>query len=81
VVACDASATWPSTLRWPELSRFAAVVGPYESMMMARAKLEPALKRVAHSAGEPVLLATQPDRDNLANHVMAMWATIQKSQA
>ena len=79
VVACDASVSWPATLRWPELARFAAVVGPQADLLAARAKLEPVLKRLARRAGEPLLLENQPDRENLAKSIFRAWSSLQKT--
>jgi CHASE2 domain-containing sensor protein len=80
VVVFDASATWPSTLRWPELARFAAVVGPVDAMLAARAKLEPALRRLARRSGEPVRLDNHPNRETLAKNVFTAWATLQDAE-
>ena len=76
VVVCDASVTWPATLRWSELARFVAVVGPQEALLAARSKLEPALLRLAYRSGEPVVLALNLDREQLAKRVFLAWATL-----
>ena len=79
VVVCDTSVSWPSTLRWPELARFAAVVGPADAMRVARGKLEPALRRLVRRGGEPLLLDSHPEREILAKHVFMEWSTLQKT--
>jgi hypothetical protein len=79
VVVGDAHVAWPATLRWPELARFAAVVGPQDALMAARDTLAPALLQLAPRQGEPVLLAANPNRDQLANGVFAAWATLLKN--
>ncbi|MBT9505215.1 CHASE2 domain-containing protein [Rhodoferax sp.] len=79
VVVCDANVIWPATLRWPELARFAAVVGPQEAVLEARDKLEPALRRLARRSGEPVLLDSSPNRAELAKTIFMVWATFQKT--
>ena len=76
VVVCDAPVSWPATLRWPELARFAAVVGSTEAVSAARPLLAPALARLACQAGEPLLLGGPPNRDQLARGVAQAWATL-----
>ena len=77
VVVCDASAAWPSNLRWPELARFAAVVGPQQALLAARAQLEPALRRLARPHGEPLLLDGPADRQALAFCALRAWSALQ----
>ena len=77
VVLCDAHVTWPSTLRWPELARFAAVVGPQSDLMAARDKLSPDLLRLAQRQVEPVLLGVNPSRSEVARGAFAAWAAFQ----
>lgn len=79
VVVCDASVTWPATLRWPELARFAAVVGPHDAILAARDQLEPALMQLAYRSGEPLQLDLPPDREKLAQGVFMAWSTLQKT--
>jgi hypothetical protein len=79
VVVCDASVSWPSTLRWPELARFAAVVGPHPALLAAQARLEPTLKRLAQRHSGLLVLENHPDRENLAQTVFLMWANLRKS--
>ena len=78
VVVCDASVNWPQTLRWPELARFAAVVGPVSAMAQARAQLEPALLRLARRSAEPIVLEHHPDREILAASVFTAGSNLQK---
>jgi len=77
VVVCDASIPWPATLRWPELARFAAVVGPHQDVLAARKALAPALQRLASRCGEPVVLDSATDRRTLAHGVLAAWSRFQ----
>ena len=79
VVVIDASASWPAKLRWPELARFAAVVGPQDALLEARSRLEPALRRLAVSSSEPVAVGIRPNRKNLASAIFTAWAALQKS--
>jgi CHASE2 domain-containing sensor protein len=77
VVVIDASTSWPLPLRWPELARFAAVVGPQTALLAARDRLEPALKRLARRSGEPVLLESHTGRDKLARAAFKEWVRLQ----
>ena len=77
VVVCDASVVWPNTLRWPELARCAAVVGPMSELLAARVRLEPALRRLARRSSEPLQLDKHPNREQMAQAVFAAWATLQ----
>ena len=80
LVVGDASATWPASLRWPELARFVAVVGPQDALLAARSKLAPSLKRLAGRSLDPLLLDSPPDRENLAHNVFLAWAALQKPE-
>ena len=79
VVVCDARVTWPSTLRWPELARFCAVVGPHAAVRAAQTSLAPARARLALRWGEPVWLNIGADREKLANAVLGAWSALQKT--
>lgn len=81
VVVCDASVNWPSTLRWPELARFAALVGPQDAILTARNQLEPELMRLAQRHGEIVTLASPFDRERLASEAFKAWSMLQNSSA
>jgi hypothetical protein len=79
VVVCDSHEGGLATQRWPELARFAAVVGPLSSLLAARTQLELALMmRLAHRSGELVLLEARSDREKLASSVFSAWQTFQK---
>ena len=79
VVVCDASVVWPTTLRWPELARFAAVVGPQDELLAARKQLEPEIRLIAHRSGEPLVLKTHLDREKLAKSVFKAWSRLQNT--
>jgi len=81
VMVCDASVTWPATLRWPELARCAAVVGPLASLLAARSTLAPALRLLASRSGEPSALTGVADRDNLVRSVYSAWSVLQTTDA
>ena len=78
VVVCDAHEGGLATPRWPELARFAAVVGPLNSLLAARTQLEPALMRLANRSGELVLSEARSDREKLASRVFSAWHAFQK---
>ena len=79
IVVCDARITWPATLRWPELARFCAIVGPPEAVQAAQTTLMPACQRLAIRTGEPQVLDAGTDRDKLAKAVLNAWAVLQNS--
>lgn len=79
VVVSDARVTWPSTLRWPELARFCAVVGPHDAVLAAQGALAPACKRLALRSGSLQVVDFPADREKLANSVLAAWSTLQKT--
>lgn len=79
IVISDASAVWPSTLRWPELARCMAVVGPRDALLGARERLEPAFRGLARRSGEPLLLDLPVNRLQLANAVVQAWARLQNA--
>ena len=79
VVVCDSSGASQSAMRWPELARFMAVVGPQDALLGARKKLEPALKRLARRSGEMLQLESHPEREILAKIAFMAWATLQKA--
>ncbi len=81
IVVGDATAVWPAKLRWPELARCVAVVGPQASLLKARSQLEPTLARLAERSGELIRLDKYPDRENLANRVLQAWSKLQNSDA
>jgi adenylate cyclase len=80
VIVLDAHVSWPGRLRWPELARHAAIVGPRDEILAARPVIEASLERhlVSHS-GAPVLLDGSPSRDKLAAASLDAWASLQKS--
>ena len=86
VVVCDTSVSWPNALRWPELSRFAAIVGPAAELSAARGHLEPALMRLAFRHSEPVSVVgylpgeVTPYRELLVRQVFQAWADLHKLQ-
>ena len=79
VVVCDARVSWPSTLRWPELARFCAVVGPQDDLRAAQPKLAPACQCLARRSGDLLVLDFPLDREKLANSVLRAWSMLQKT--
>ena len=80
VVVCDSNVVWPATLRWPELARFAAVVGPTEELQRALPLLTPAVARWVESSAAPQALAlpeTMAERRLLvAQQAYQAWAAL-----
>lgn len=81
VIVSDASVTWPATLRWPELARCAAVVGPLASLLAARSAMTPALRLLASRSGEPTRLEGVVDRERLVQSVYLAWSVLQMTDA
>jgi hypothetical protein len=81
LVVCDASVTWPGTLRWPELARGMALVGPMASLQVARLAMAPDVRRLASRAGEPTLLNGSADRDSLVQRIYVAWSALQMTNA
>jgi hypothetical protein len=79
IVVCDSNVTWPASLRWPELARFAAIVGPQEELLVARQRLAPALKNLARGSTHAVLLNSAIDREKLAQNVFMAWSNMHKA--
>ena len=79
VVVCDTNAAHVGDLRWPELARWVAIVGPPEAMTAAHHVLRPALARLAHRDAAITVLDTTPNRENLAKQVLGAWASLQKA--
>ena len=76
VVVCDTHVSWPGTLRWPELARFAAVVGPQAALLEARPLLAPVLLRLSSQPGEPQWLGSFSNREQLADRVVQAWSKL-----
>ena len=79
IVVGDATVVWPAKLRWPELARCVAVVGPQASLLQARNQLALVLNRLAQRGGDLVLLDKSADREKLANTVLQAWSKLQNS--
>lgn len=80
VVVCDFNEGGLATPRWPELARFAAVVGPPAMLMAVRCELQPVLMRLASRCGEPGLPQTYATREQLASSVFSAWHGFKKSE-
>ena len=79
VVVCDFNEGGLATPRWPELARFAAVVGPHEVLMTVRPELQPVLQRLASRCSEPVLSQACNTREQLADGVLSAWHAFNKN--
>ena len=60
VMVCDSNVVWPATLRWPELARFAAIVGPADAVLRSVPVLTPVLERLVQRSAAPIALSTTP---------------------
>jgi len=81
LVVGDTSVSWPAKLRWPELSRFASVIGPQADLEAAKSALSTALQLPGLRCGSVLAVAGALDRRNLAHHAMlAQWALAGKDQ-
>lgn len=80
VVLCDAHVAWPATLRWPELTRFVSLVGPFEDLQNARHALAAALRTLADGSTEPIMVKALKDRDHLVDLVFSSWVNLQESR-
>lgn len=74
VLVLDAGARWPQQLRWPELARYAAIIGPEDELNRARPQLELALRKLAQTVGEPVFTHGSSSREELATLALHEWA-------
>jgi adenylate cyclase len=79
IVVGDATVVWPAKLRWPELARCVAVIGPPASLMQARDKLMPILNRLAQRSGDMVVLDKSADREKVASSALLAWSALQNS--
>lgn len=86
LIVGDANVSWPSALRWPEMHRFASVLGPRTDLEAALPALAASLRLPGLRCGALVPIVGAPDRRNLAHHaLMAQWSlssssdTIQKA--
>ena len=79
VVVCDFNEGGLATPRWPELARFAAVVGPHEVLMTVRPELQPVLQRLASRCSEPGLSQACANREQLADAVLSVWHAFKKN--
>ena len=73
VVVCDVPS---SSLRWPELARFAAIVGPTAAMVSACGPLEKSLQYLADHGAEPVHIDGLKDREALVAEVLKAWSAL-----
>jgi adenylate cyclase len=77
VLVGDVHADKPSALRWPELARFAAIIGPQADVLAACQHLEPTRHRLTCRTSEPVAVLGQPDRAQWAVCALRAWVELQ----
>jgi hypothetical protein len=73
VVVCDVPS---SSLRWPELARFAAIVGPTAAMVSACEPLGKSLQHLADLGAEPLHIDGLKDREALVAEVFKAWSAL-----
>ena len=79
IILHDTYVAWPGKLRWPELARYAAIVGPPASLQAARAKLQQALSDLALESGETVDLRGPVSREQVAVAALKAWQSLSVS--
>lgn len=79
VVVCDFNEAGLATQRWPELARFAAVVGPQTVVVAVQPELQPVLQRLASRCGEPNWSQASATREQLADGVLSTWHAFKKT--
>lgn len=73
VVAIDAIVTWPVRLRWPELARSVAIVGPAAQIEASRAVVLAEMKALASEPGPTVQMPCALTRTELADTAFRAW--------
>jgi adenylate cyclase len=73
IIAVDSQVTWPNNLRWPELARRAAVIGPGNELTRLRLILLQAKDPVAEGVGQLSALPHPLSRDTLAARLQQHW--------
>jgi adenylate cyclase len=79
VVVCDFNEAGLATPRWPELARFAAVVGPQTVLIEVQPVLQPVLQRLASRCGEAEGSQACVTREQLADGVLSTWHAFKKN--
>ncbi len=74
ILVGDCQVYWPAKLRWPELSRYASIIGPQEALENALPALRLAIKPLIESANIPQPIASGADRKTLASLSQHAWA-------
>jgi CHASE2 domain-containing sensor protein len=74
IVAPDLNALPLHPLRWPELARFAAVIGPESSVLQMRDQMQLKLARLHAVSGKISLIRANTSRRDIGNTVCWLWA-------
>lgn len=77
IIALDAHAKWPHDLRWPELARFAAVVGPRDAIHRVEAGMRARLGTEAPVSGRTVAVPSGAGRDEIVRRCLRSWWNLQ----
>jgi hypothetical protein len=80
LVVSDAKADWPFALRWPELASFAAIVGPHNDLLTARANLELDFSDLLKGHGEPIFIDANHSREQVLKNVFRAWTDLQNTE-
>jgi CHASE2 domain-containing sensor protein len=81
IIVGDTSVSWPAVLRWPELNRFASVVGPQVDLETTQKALSAHLESLGLRCGPVTPIIGPPDRHNLAKHaLLAQWRLSDKNE-
>jgi CHASE2 domain-containing sensor protein len=81
IILHDTYVAWPGKLRWPELARYAAIVGPPAVVQRVRVRLQQALNDLARECGEPVILGGPVSREQVAHAALLAWQALSASRA
>jgi CHASE2 domain-containing sensor protein len=78
IVVSDANVTWPASLRWPELARYAAIVGPQDVLQQVQSRMQAPLGKIADYSTAIVPVPDALDRKAWAHTVFMAWASMRK---
>jgi hypothetical protein len=75
IVVPDAVERWPTRLRWPELARHAAIVGPADALDAGHDALRASLRRLGSFASEPTPVPPGVGREGVAQLCLQLWSS------
>lgn len=74
ILAADLNAIALHPVRWPELARFAAVIGPSTSMLRAHDSLRSGLTELGAVGGKIHLVGGNSGREQICRQAFAVWS-------